>query len=170
MSKKNYLKNVKDLNLSILQIDALSYDEKIEYNNCCLLNALVYIIQKNGSQFIKSNDTDDSIILYKFLEDKNIKLFPLGSLQEDSLIDNVSEIFNLRIGLYDIEKNVFTIHAKCNKKNDYLQYILVYEKYHFNIGIIYNEDTLENKMKILKKNKVIIIENENYDEKFKNLI
>ena len=71
--------------------------------------------------------------------------------------------------MYDIDKNIFSIHERCNKKNDYLQNIIIYQEYHYCVGIVNNNESLEKKLEILKKNGISIIENEKYNDNFKEL-
>ncbi len=126
--------NINELLLNIVDLGSVANDESYCYNNCCLLNTLVYLVKENGSKFIKNDNISDSIILYNFLKQKlddennnyKFKLYQLGDLQDDSLIDVVSEIFNIRIGMYDIEKNIFSVHERCDKKNDYINNIIIY--------------------------------------------
>lgn len=157
MNNYNILKD--KLKLEEIEVKGTSYYCDKIYGNCCLLNCVSFLLSDNGNKIFKEDkDIDDSIILYHYLKQKNIKLYELGEAQQDNILEHVTEIFNTNICLYDKVNNVINIYKKKNITNDYLKYIIIYVGGHFNLGKININETLENKISILKKLNINTIE------------
>ncbi len=156
---ENLLILKKSLNIQEIEISggALYYDQI--YNNCCLLNSVIMILIKNGIKIFKdSNNLDDSIVLYNYLKQKNVKLYELGEAQQDNILEDIVELFNINICLYDKINNILNVYKKKDIKNDYLKDIILYVGGHFNIGYVGLDKTLEEKLKIIKELNINIIE------------
>ena len=157
MSNYNILKDKFKIEEIEISGQSCYYDKK--YDNCCLLNCISILLTQNGNKFLKDdNDIDDSIILYQFLKQNNIKLYELGETQQDNILEYVTNIFNTNICLYDKINDVMNIYKKKNIPNDYLSYIILYTGGHFNLGKINLENTLEDKLKIIEELKINVIE------------
>lgn len=160
----NFEKLKNKLDIKYLQIGGnCKYYNQI-YNNCCLLNSIIYIIMMNGSNIFKDDTTiDDGIILYNFLKQRGVKLDKLGDPQQDNILEDVSKIFNLKIALYDKLTNILYVYKKSDKDNDYLKNIIIYVGGHFDVGKINLEETLEKKLEIIKQLEINVVEIENTD-------
>ncbi len=157
MSNYNLLKE--KFNIEEMNVSGQAYYYNKYYDNCCLLNCITFLLCNNGNKFFKDgNDLDESMILYYFLKQKNIKLFELGETQSDNILEHVTELFNTNICLYDKINDVMNIYKKKNIRNDYLSYIIIYVGGHFILGKININDTLENKLKIIEELKINVIE------------
>ena len=155
----NFIQLKNKLEINEIEISGQSLYLNQIYNNCCLLNCIIIILIKNGIKIFKDgNDIDDSIILYNFLKQKNVKLYELGEAQQDNILEDISNIFNINICLYDKINNILNIYKKKDKNNDYLQYIILYTGGHFNIGVININKSLEEKLNIIKELNIDIIE------------
>lgn len=155
----NYNKLKEQLEMNEIEVNGQSlYYDKI-YNNCCLLNSVSLILKKNGVKIIKDgDDIDDSIVIYNFLKQKEIKMYELGESQQDNILEYVSEIFNINICMYDRINNIINVYKNKNKEMDYLRYIIIYVGGHFNIGEINIKKDLEEKIEIIKQLNITIIE------------
>ena len=156
MSNYNILKNKFKIEEIEISGQGLYYG-KI-YGNCCLLNCVSILLTNNGNKIFKDDNIDDSIVLYQYLKQNNIKLYELGEAQQDNILENITEIFNTNICLYDKVNDIMSIYKKKNINNDYLSYIIIYVGGHFNLGKINIDKTLEEKLKIIKKLKINVIE------------
>ena len=155
----NYIKLKNKLDINEIEISGQSLYLNQIYNNCCLLNSIIFILIKNGIKILKDgNNIDDSIILYNYLKQKNIKLYNLGEAQQDDIIENIILLFNINICLYDKINNILNIYKKNGINNDYLKYIIIYIGGHFNIGEINIKKSLKEKLDIIKELNINIIE------------
>ena len=118
MSNYNILKNKFKIEEIEISGQALYYGKL--YGNCCLLNCVSILLTNNGNKIFKDDNIDDSIVLYQYLKQNNIKLYELGEAQQDNILENITEIFNTNICLYDKVNDVMNIYKKKNINNDYL--------------------------------------------------